>query len=266
MWRIALAVVALTVALRAQSVERPRFESAALKASNGTPDRKGLRFQPDGQVVAIGLTLRELVAGAYSVPLTLMNLRIADGPAWMDTQRFDIIAKAPNASPQTRLLMMQSFLDDRFKLIIRDELRDLPVYALMVLRIDRLGPMLRPSTVDCAAARAAGPPPGGTLPQCVVRVSPGLIDGEGVTLDMLMSNGLARYVDDRPIVNRTGLDGRFDFRLEWAPTGRGGVPAAALDGPSLFTALQEQLGLKLQPQRAMVGVFVVARAELPELD
>src|SRR4051812_47461779 len=106
MWRIALAVVALTVALRAQSVERPRFESAALKASNGTPDRKGLRFQPDGQVVAIGLTLRELVAGAYSVPLTLMNLRIADGPAWMDTQRFDIIAKAPNASPQTRLLMM----------------------------------------------------------------------------------------------------------------------------------------------------------------
>jgi uncharacterized protein (TIGR03435 family) len=179
-------------------------------------------------------------------------------------RRFDIIAKGRSAPPQIRLAMLRSLLEDRFTLIVRDEMRDLPVYTLTALRTDRLGPMLRPSSVNCDAARAAGPPRGSTLPKCVVRVSPGLIEAEGVTLDMLMSNGLARYVDDRVIVNRTGLEGRYDLRLEWAPTGRGGTPTLA-DGPSLFTALQEQLGLELQAERDSVSVFVVIAGE-PQLD
>lgn len=268
-----MALLTLTVstsvtAVIAQSATPPQhFDVAVIKPGSNGP--KGLRVGPDGQFTVAGLTLRELIATGYGIPVTTMRARIVGGPAWLDSSTFDIIAKASgDLTPASQLSMLQSLLADRFALQIRREQRDTDAYALALVRPDRLGTSLATSKRECGAMTGARTAPTNIPPPCVVRVQPGRIEGEGITIDMLVRNGLSRYVTDRVVVDRTNLDGLFDVRLEWTPppVEVSTATGAASDGVSLFTALQEQLGLKLQPARVPVDVLAIERAELPQFD
>lgn len=259
---------ALAGPIRAQSGDAPqRFDAAVIKRGASNAD-KGLRVGPGGQFTAAGLTLRELIAAANGIPATTMHARIVGGPSWIDSATFDVIAKASvNVSPPSQLSMLQSLLAERFGLQLRRDKQDAEAYALMVMRPDRLGPSLAKSASDCGASRPARATPGNLAPPCVVRVQPGRIEGDGITMDMLVRNGLSRYINDRIVIDRTNLVGLFDVRLEWTSLAlQDSTSNQAADGVSLFTAVQEQLGLKLQPAQAPVDIFIVERVEMPQLD
>jgi uncharacterized protein (TIGR03435 family) len=177
---------------------------------------------------------------------------------------------------------MRSLLADRFKLIVHLEQRELPVYVLAVARSDgRLGPQLKPSTTNCQALMAAnrgrgGPPPApmpNGAPPCGMRVAPGAVLGGGFPITQLATT-LSQLVG-RSVVDRTGLSGEYDIELKFAPDQmpiglppKLDVPLPPLDpnGPSIFTALQEQLGLKLESSKDAVDVLVIDHAEPPTPD
>jgi uncharacterized protein (TIGR03435 family) len=299
--------VAFAAALRAQApASPPAFEVASIKPNKSGSGRVAIGFQPGGRFTATGITVRNLIAMAYGTPQPLPAFQIMGGPDWVDSARFDIIAKAegdPQPGPNGPLpLMMRTLLADRFKLVLHTETRDLPIYALGKAREDgRLGPQLRPAAVDCAAARGrggapppAGPPGGGgagraagpdpqgsassTVPVCRVMVGPANIAAGGVSVTQLATLLAGRV--NRIVVDRTGLAGSFDIELAWTPDqmpqGRPGgfapppgappLPPIDPDGPSLFTAVQEQLGLKLESTRGPVEVFVIDSIEPPTED
>ena len=149
----------------------PTFEVASIKPNKSGDGRVLIGFQPGGRFTATGITLRMLIAIAYGTPQPLPNFRIIGGPGWIDSDRFDIVAKAegdvPPGPDSPIPLMIRAMLADRFKLVVHNESRELPIYALVKARSDgKLGPQLRPATVDCAALAAArgrggAPPPGG---------------------------------------------------------------------------------------------------------
>src|SRR5688572_6483263 len=188
-------------ALSAQNAAPPAslsFDVATIKVnrSNETGGSFGLR--PGGVVVITNNTLRNIVRNSYAV----QNTQIAGGPEWFDTVRFDITAKAPasgeGVQPEQVMAMMQRLLAERFKLVVRREMRPTPVYALVVARSDgRLGPQLRKATVDCRAiladARARNaqpvlPPPVGDRPSCGTRTRPGVLMAAGVRMADLARN------------------------------------------------------------------------------
>ena len=161
--------------------------------------------------------------------------------------------------------MLQNLLIERFKLVARRDRRDMPIYALVVARSDRrLGPQMKPSTADCAALLAAFKASGATRQTpdsnlCGGKSSKGRIWGTGVPLD-----DLARrlVVAGRPVVDMTGLTGLFDLDLKFTPDD---APDPA-SGASVFTAVQEQLGLRLEPRQAPANVFVIESVERPTPD
>jgi uncharacterized protein (TIGR03435 family) len=176
--------------------------------------------------------------------------------------------------------MMQRVFAERFKLAVHKETREIPVYELTLARSDRtLGSKLKPAATDCDAvmngmlksAREGGPPP--TPPQlpdgrpaCGMRFGPGTRLVAGGTSMAAFARSMSNPAG-RIIVDKTGLIGGFDFELEFSPdpAAAGGQPAAVSDTnlPSLFTALEEQLGLKLVPERRPVEVLVIDRVERP---
>jgi uncharacterized protein (TIGR03435 family) len=175
--------------------------------------------------------------------------------------------------------MLRRLLAERFKLVARLETREIPTYALVVARAgQRLGSDLRRAAVDClpivAAAEKQGvapqlPAPQGNRPACGTRSLPGVIMGTGVSMADLARN-LAGPTD-RMVVDKTGLTGPWDFDLRFVLPDQPapnipGLPPPPTDAPSLFTALQEQLGLRLEPQRASVEVLVIASIERPTED
>ena len=179
--------------------------------------------------------------------------------------------------------MLRALLESRFALATHRETRQLPIYELVLSRADgRPGPGLRPSSPECAGIRfptlAPGmpvpppPPPGpaqmlplgvGTPLRCPSVFAAGWISGREVTLDILATR--LSLLAGRPVVNRTGLTGSFDVDLAYTPDAAFGPPApfARADGPSLFTGLQEQLGLRLDAARGPVDVLVIDRVEQP---
>jgi uncharacterized protein (TIGR03435 family) len=274
--------------VRAQApAPQPQFEVASVKPnkSGGGPMRIG--FQPGGRFTATNIPVRDLISIAYGQPQPLPSFQIIGGPGWVASDRFDIVAKAEGdiqpdaAGPPTQMfLMVRGLLADRFKFVAHEETRDQPVYVLRLDRSDgKLGPQLRPSTVDCAAMRGAmrggpppGPPPQGQAPMCGAMFGPGRMMSGGTPIDML-ANGLARLVS-RVVINQTGLTGNYESTLEFTPDQSQlppgglppGVPAPPVDGPSLFTALKEQLGLKLESDHAPVRVLVIDSIEQPMPD
>jgi uncharacterized protein (TIGR03435 family) len=255
------------------------FEVASVKASPqpepnpfGFPVGATIRMLPGGRFTATQATLRDLIRRAYD----LQDVRIAGGPDWGTRNRFDVVAAAGAAAGATEALMQQmlrSLLSERFQLRVRTETREIPVYDLVSARRDAsLGPQLRTSTIDCAALRLKrGPgglaPPDGSEPLCQTsfRVGSGTmtIGFQGET-----SADLARRVipeRDRPLVDKTGLTGTFDGELTFAPEPLPGFPRlpGSENGISVFTALQEQWGLKLEPARGSVEVLVIESAQLP---
>ena len=276
----ALVTVWAPIGARSQApAPGPAFEVASVKPNKSGELVGSIGGRPGGQVVVTNNTLRNIVRNAYQ----LQNFQIVGGPEWFDTERFDITAKAVDSNPtqQEFQSMVQRLLADRFKLVVHRETRQSPIYALVLARSDGTrGPKLTPSTTDClalaaAAARGATPPPAPPNPNgrplCGTRTLPGRILAGGVTMDDLARN-VSNFAG-RMTLNRTGLQGRFDLELEFTPdqlppegTLPPGLPKPPVDGPSLFTAMQEQLGLKLDSQRGPVDVLVIDAADRPTPD
>jgi len=264
------AAVAAVNGLSAQTP--PAFEVASVRR-NTTGNQQGAGLaapQPGGRFIAIGATLRLLVAGAYD------GVQIVGGPAWTDAERFDITARASSeVAPTEMRLMLRSLLADRFKLVVHTEPREQPVYVLSVARSDRrLGPKLRESDAACAkdAPNFVPTVPGGP-PACGdFRMSARSMIARGMFMPMLARVMRGRV--GRQVIDRTGLEGAYDLELEWssdlglqqAPPGAAGATELTPEGLSLFTAMQEQLGLRLQPDRGSVDVLVIDSAEPPTPD
>ncbi len=290
----AVALLASTEHLGAQNAATPQgpapvFEVASVKPNKSDGDFIRFGMQPGGRFIAQNAPLRELIRFAYNVQW----FQIEGGPAWMSSDRFDVTAKAegeiaPVGPGQTGpiQLMMQSLLEDRFKLKVHRETKEMPIYALVLARSDgRLGPQIEPSTVDCAAQRGrgagpaggrGGPPPGprkpGERPQCGMSMGPASVAAGDVSIQQFLQALSGRF--NRVVLDKTGLTGRYSFNLEFtpdqAPPGGfqlNGAPVSINpDGPSLFTALQEQLGLKLDAQRGPVETLVIDSVEQPTPD
>jgi uncharacterized protein (TIGR03435 family) len=242
-----------------------RFEVASIKPSAvdaRAPDSSDV--QPSGRVVITNMALGDLVRGVFEVERNAMVLgeRV---PGWFASEKWDIVAQGPPitdaASQQQIRTMLQNLLIDRFKLVTRRETRETPTYALVLARSDRsLGPQLKASSADCAAMAAAfkatGARQGPDSPVCGVKPIRGQFRGAGVRL-----NDLARAlaVSGRAVVDETGLTGSFDFELKWTPDDAAGATV----GAPLFTAIQEQLGLRLEPRQTPVNAFVIESVERP---
>jgi uncharacterized protein (TIGR03435 family) len=272
----------------------PQFEVASIKPNKAGDNRVMLGVQPGGRFTATNVPLRLLIRNAYQ----LQDFQIVGGPSWMTSDRFDIVAKAESdgigdpfqsertGEPSRGQLMLRALLKERFKLEAHFEDRDMPIYALVPARADgKLGPQLKTSETDCDAIRAAGrgrgpgapPPPGGpgdpgTPMRCGIRVGPGNMAVGGSSMAQV-ANSLAMFAG-RIVVDKTSLSGNYDFTLTWTPEQVAQRPPGAPEplfngvpidpnGPSLFTAVQEQLGLKLESQRGPVKVLVIDRVEHP---
>jgi uncharacterized protein (TIGR03435 family) len=248
----------------AQSV---RFDAASVKANSSGNRRSTMQWQAGGRFVGVNVPLLSLLSIAYQVPVYQFE-RLPD---WVRSARFDINATAGRPiEARDRPILLRGLLEERFHVVTRSETRDRPIYELVLARSDgRLGPGLRPSTVDCAAVAAAHEEerpviqPGVRL-KCSALLGIGSISGDGVPLSQLtamLSAQLERFVDDR-----TGLSGRFDIDLS---SSGGNAPLTnSVQGtnepPSLFTALQEQLGLKLESRRGPSPVTILEKIDMPE--
>ncbi len=261
----------------------PSFDVVSVKENKSGDTMAGGRRQP-GRIVITNIPLRASLIDFFG----LQPQQLIGGPDWIDSTRYDITAQFSGEMPLTEpgtvgplQLMMQRVFAERFKLAVHTETREIPVYELRLARTDRtLGSTLKPAVTDCDAVmnamlksvREGGPPPTGGpqlpdgRPACGMRFGSGnrLVAG-GTSMAALarsMSNQAGRI-----IVDKTGLIGGFDFELEFAadPLAAGGQPPAVSDTtlPSMFTALEEQLGLKLVPARTPVEVLVIDRIERP---
>jgi len=212
------------------------FETASIKPNNSGSGTANSSVS-NGEVILRNVPLRDCIELAYNVN----DARIT-GPDWLATERFDILAKPPSGSPHDHYRpMMQALLKDRFKLAVHFESKMLPAFALVV---GKGGPKME-------KGESGGPQVNGGNTH---------ITGKGMSMAQLADN-LAGHVD-RPIIDKTGLEGVFNLNLEWsldepAKTSDSAAPAK----PSIFTAIQEQLGLRLDSQRLPVEIVVVDHVE-----
>jgi uncharacterized protein (TIGR03435 family) len=257
-----LAAVWSTVLLAHAQTPPPAFEVASIKRNASGQTR--VRFEtPPGTLTAVNAPLRFLIRQAYRVP----ESRISGGPSWLDTDRFDIAAKATSstASSNDLRLMLRALLAERFGLALHTEEKEVPVYTLRVARADRkLGPNLRESSTDCTGR---GPALAGTKVECGIMVSQGAVAGSlrgGATTLAEFTRLLGDFLE-RPLMDDTGLAAKYDLDLEFS-TGVGTAVVGAIDtrdSPAIFTAIQEQLGLKLDSQRRTTEIYVIDRAAPP---
>jgi bla regulator protein BlaR1 len=258
-----------------------RFEVAtigpnktAIESSAPGP-QGGIQFPP-GRFEGTQVSVQELIMLAYE----LQAFEIFGGPSWATSDRFDIAATRqlpptgsdPRDETSRNRRMIRALLAERFKLVVHEERREMPVYALVPARTDRkLGARLRPFDGECGDWNKLGPPPEsptGVLPisdpgkgpqHCLVMSGWGRISARGTILSDL-ATVLARFpAVRRRVIDRTGLTGQFDFDLEWTPMGVTSPEA----GPNIFTALQEQLGLNLESTRETIAVLVIDSVNQP---
>ena len=257
----------------------PRFDVTSVRLNTSSDARANVDLTP-GRFTATAVTLRELVGMAYSI-----TTRIVGGPDWVDTDRFDIVATGaptdPNLRPapgavappegaalNTVQAMLRQLLRDRFALSVRTEPRELPIYALTRARPDRIGAQLRRFDGDCAKEAAVAPNATGAACGGFRFLGRGHLVARAVTVRMIVAM-LANLPDvGRIVQDRTALDGSFDLELTWTPDTASREPSETSQpaAPSLFTALEEQLGLKLEPSTGPVDVLVVDSAQRPTPD
>lgn len=262
------AVALLGSAASAQTAARPTFAVAAIKPSASDTGRS-IKFLPGGRFVATGANVRLLIKVAYN----LNDDQVSGGPSWIGMKHFDIDAKpdvptgdAPTSADaaavsnaeKTRMqdlthLRLQALLEDRFHLKLRSEMKEMNTYALVVAKS---GPKLTKAADPSAAPHFQG--------------SSGALVATSATMDQI-AGAMSDWVG-HPVLNFTGIDGRYDFRLTWSPDQTapqpqdvsGAAPAPPRDsGPTIFTALQQQLGLSLQSRKSKALFETVENVELP---
>lgn len=270
--------------------QRPSFDVASIKPSRADADRKVLMGTRDGYFTADHVTLRELVKFAYQINL---DEQLTGGPGWVDQQYFDVEGKAalPDVESMRKQgvawsihqfdFMVQSLLEDRFALKVSTRTEQLPAYALVIAKG---GPKLKQVAVSQEMAMSVkpppppppGPPPSAPLPPGapappaslpgVRQTGPNQLTANGVRIAWL-ADWLSHQaeVGNRAVIDHTGLEGNYDFVLDGVslePPAPGAPPADELT-VSIFTALQQQLGLRLTPTKAPAEVLVIDHADLP---
>lgn len=266
----------------ATPADLPKYDIASIKPYKTNDGRMLIRLTPDG-VSILGLPTHELVQLAFGVE----SDRILGEPAWVKSNRYDIDAKVePEDAPKLKDLkveqrnaMMLQLLVDRFNLKYHHEQRELPMYALVVAKS---GLKMKPSEPDPNPVVTVPKPedlpkPGdGRRPgmdRHLMMINPGHLESTGTTIEML-AHILSRQLG-RTVVDKSGLTGEYDFTLDYTPENMPmPIPGAPEGGPkpegqadqvepSLFTAVEEQLGLKLEATKATVDVIVIDRIDLP---
>ena len=212
------------------------FEVASIKPTNADPGSSGIKTGR-GRLDANNVTLKRCIMGAYGVG----PHQIAGGPDWLDSDRFEITAKADQPVNEDAVLMamLQSLLAERFKLAFHRETRAM---ATFVLEVGKSGPKMEKAEAGESGTNTSSNNTGIT------------INAHNASMDSF-AKILARQMD-LPVVNHTGIEGVFNLKLQWARD-------SAKEGPSIFTAIQEQLGLRLSSQKAPVEILVIDYAEKP---
>lgn len=273
-------VVCALVGATSLAAQEPSFDVASIRPSQRT-QASDIRPTPFGRFTATNATTKSLILRAYG----LVDAQLIGAPSWLDAEHFDIdarVATAPPGGAEALIPLVRTLLVERFKLKAHPETRELPAYALTFARRDRqLGPQIRATQTDCTKAstltqdqvRAA------VLdgwPQCgmayVVNFSTASPNGTNIKMRFRRSGvtmpDLAIALQppmDRPVVDQTGLDGRFDVEYSFAPQPpTPGVESAfGPDAPALSVALEEQLGLKLESRRMPVPVLILDSIDRP---
>jgi uncharacterized protein (TIGR03435 family) len=247
-----LAMSAIPGVVRAETAKQ--FDLVVIKPNNGGPGTM-IQNQMGGKFVLTGVNLRLLISLAYDV----RDFQITGGPGWAATDRFDVEAKVDGATERLSMEaarpMLQKLMEDRFQLKVRRDSKEMPIYGL---GIAKGGSKLKPN-VDKPGPR--------------IMMGRGVMSGDKVAMNMLVQQ--LSQLTGRVVVDKTELKGDYDFKLEFTPeAGQGGLigppppprpdaPAADPNSVSIFTALQEQLGLKLDSQKGPVDVLVIDHAEKP---
>jgi len=244
----------------------PVFEVASVKPSSSTAQGSSVRLTPGGRLVAQNATLQLLVTTAYQI----RDFQLIGGPSWVRSERFDIEAK-PSGNPNADQVseMLQVLLADRFHLAAHRETKELPVYRLLQAKGE---PKLSPSREGSCTPMVPPPlhPDPATLRPCGgFNLARNFLMGGGASVEKLAAS-LSRVLG-QTVLDRTGIEGSYDITLRWTPDDTqaflspANPPETKFDdsGPSLFTAIQEQLGLRLEAGRGPVEVLVIDRAEHP---
>ena len=243
--------------VRMHADAKPEFAVATIKPSQPDAPRGGYGIR--GQdVTTTNVTVSWMIKLAYNVHAN----QISGGPSWLDSERYDTVGRSDTPGEPNRdqmKLMIQKLLGDRFQLRFHTEKKELPVYAMVVAKG---GSKLTASAGDPNAFPGIG-----------FGREPGVISLAGRNTGLnSVANGLQSNILDKPVVDQTGLTGRYDFQLRFTPdaiqlANFGGLaPANAADPnppPDIFTAFEQQLGLKLQATKAAVDVMVIDRIERP---
>jgi uncharacterized protein (TIGR03435 family) len=302
---LTLVLAAAGAPLLAQAPAAPaaqNFEVASIKPSNPNPTgplgATPMILPALGRLTAQNVTFRMLVMTAYN----RQPFEIVNGPPWQNANKFDITAKAEDgaASLDQMRVMLRGLLEDRFKMKAHTETREVPIYSLVLARGDgRLGPKMKASTDTCpdfkeqqqkmleaiakggvSAVQSMMGKPGENKPCTMTQIppspdNPGLgFKGTGQSLELLVL--LLTQLSGRPVVNKTGLTGAYDFELTISLQTLQAIyqdlgvtlplPPNLPEGPALMTTIQEDLGLKLDSQRGPSDVLVIDSAELPTPD
>ena len=253
--RVAAILLTLATSAHAQApaVQRLAFDVVSVKPNSSADTDMRLDTTPGGRFAAYNLPLIQFIRAAY----TLQLHQIEGAPSWTTAARFDVNALTDtDISGPTQWnpgkyapiqLMMQSLLADRFRMVAHMEERDAPGYSLVLRSAGSTAGKLIPTVTPCA-------------PDCRLRTAPGMVDARNVPLPQFAE--LLSQVTGRLVVDATGLTGHFDFSARWTPDSAQGVG----DAPSLFTALQEQLGLRLESRRVRLPTLVIDSIQHPDPD
>jgi uncharacterized protein (TIGR03435 family) len=234
-WKVVLWGVILA------SLQAQTFEVASIRPSRDSNAESNLDSGKGGRLTATNITVRELIRLAFGVK----DYQIERAPGWIESQGYDIAAKTAgrkNSSYEDEQALVRGLLTDRFQLKTHRETRQSQVYLLVV---DKNGPKLKAHNEGSGAKS---------------RKSCGHLEGTRLTMDVI-STVLSRQFE-RDVLNRTGLPGKYDFQLDWTPDS-GPCPLAADGLPSIFTALQQQLGLKLESAKGPAEVLVIDHVDRP---
>jgi uncharacterized protein (TIGR03435 family) len=248
--------------------DSPRYDVVSIKRNVEIGAGGGMRSLPDGTLIMTNQPIRSILSGAAPVPVR----DVIGYPSWVTTERYDVTLKPPAGStPEQRAQMRRTMFAERMKLVAHVEEREQTTFALVLARSDgQLGPALKPAAIDCSPRPPGSPPRPQEAPpdpdkpydysaRCGGTFGSGMIAGT-MPLDNLVGSiaGEAGGL----VNNRTGLKGSYTFTLKYAPRGTTSSTDPA-DPPGFITALQEQLGLKLQPEKTMVPVLVIDSIERP---
>jgi len=257
------------------------FDVVSIKPNAANDNRIAIRMAPGGVFTATGITPKLLIGQAFNV----RDHQILNAPGWISSERFDVNAKGPEGMPdrvppEVLRPMLKALLEDRFELKYHTETRELPVYHLT---IGKGGSKMKEVAANAderpPGAGPGGPGggpggPGGGMNR-MMRMGRGQLNATSVPITLLV-NQIAQVLG-RTVVDKTGLKGLYDFDLEWTPEGHMGggpggpggppppdaIPASDTSGPTIFTALQEKLGLKLESAKGPVDVVVIDSVSKP---